>query len=228
MEVHRNSEALELVQRDFAISIVTGKKQLDEVFRLRYQVYCVERQFEPGQDGLETDAYDGISRHVLLHHRASGQAIGTVRLVIPRLEAPWAELPMEQVASLPRLRTLPRSCIAEVSRFALSKELRAASASLGCLARLALVRGIVQLSDGLGLTHWCALMEPKLLRLLAMSGIHFVPVGGLVDHHGLRQPSYVSLDDMLERVRQEKPAVWEFISDGGRLWQTQPAEAVAA
>jgi N-acyl-L-homoserine lactone synthetase len=227
MVAHRSSEALTVVQRDFDIDIVNNQNQLDEVFRLRYQVYCVERHFEPGQGGVEIDAYDDMARHVLLRHRVSGQAIGTVRLVIPRLKAPWADLPMERVADLPRLRTLPRPCIAEVSRFALSKELRAASASLGCLARLALVRGIVQLSDSLGVTYWCALMEPKLLRLLAMSGIHFVPIGGLVDHHGLRQPSYVGLDDMLKRVRQEKPAVWEFITEDGRLWQAQPAAAAA-
>jgi hypothetical protein len=49
--------------------------------------------------------------------------------------------------------------------------------------------------------------------MLTASGIHFIPVAGLVEHHGQRQPSYVGLAEMLERVRNEKPAVWEFTTD---------------
>ena len=125
------------------------------------------------------------------------------------------------------LRTLPRLRIAEVSQFALSKQLRAVSACSGSLARLALVRGIVQLSACMRLTHWCALMEPKLLRLLGTSGIHFMPMAGLVEHHGLRQPSVVGLPEMLERVYREKPAVWEFITDGGMFWRAGRAPYAA-
>ena len=219
MEVNRSTDPFDDVRRNFYIEVVSNSRSLREVFHLRYQVYCVERRFESGQDGLETDAFDAMSRHILLRRRPTGQAIGTVRLVVPRLKGPGAALPMEQVASPPRLRALPRSRIAEVSRFALSKELRAAGASSGSLARLALIRGIVQVSGCMKLTHWCALMEPKLLRLLSASAIHFVPMAGLVEHHGLRQPSVIGLNEMLERVRREKPAVWDFITSGGMFWR---------
>lgn len=134
---------------------------------------------------------------------------------------------MEEVANPLRLRALPRSRISEVSRFALSKERRAISACSGSLARLALVRGIVQLSACMKLTHWCALMEPKLLRLLGTSGIHFMPIAGLVEHHGLRQPSVVGLSEMLERVYREKPAVWEFLTDGIMFWRAGRASYAA-
>jgi len=50
--------------------------------------------------------------------------------------------------------------------------------------------GIANVRDQLRLTHWCAIMEPFLLRLLQMNAIHFIPVGPLVDYHGLGQPSY--------------------------------------
>ena len=94
-----------------------------------------------------------------------------------------------------------------------------ASGTLGALLRLCLIRGIVQLSGELGLTHWCALMEPKLLRLLQMSAIYFHQISGMVEHHGLRQPSCIGLFEMLDRVRQEKPIVWDFITGSGELWQ---------
>ena len=57
---------------------------------IRYQVYCVERQFEDPDDhpdGRETDHFDFHSVHSLLIHRASGHAVGTVRLVLPRRDA---------------------------------------------------------------------------------------------------------------------------------------------
>ena len=227
MEVNRSTYAGGVGHDCLETEIVDSCRSLTEVFRLRYQIYCLERHFEPGMDGLETDVFDAMSRHVLLRHRATGQAIGTVRLVIPRLNGPRAELPMEQVVKLERLRTLQRSGIAEVSRFALSKELRAANASSGSFARLALIRGIVQLSGYMRLTHWCALMEPKLLRLLRTSGIHFMPMAGLVEHHGLRQPSIICLSEMLERVRHERPVVWDFITGGTMLWREKLAADAA-
>lgn len=215
----RLNAAMAAVRQEFAVEIADTPETQAEAFRLRYQVYCLERKFEPGLDGLETDAYDAMSHHLLLRHIASQEAIGTVRLIRPRLRGPHSELPMEQLSSLLKLRQLPRERVAEVSRFALSKSRRVASGCMGHLLRLALIRGIVQLSGDLKLSHWCALMEPKLLRLLQTSSIYFHQVGGLLEHHGFRQPSYVALGAMLDRVRMEQPAVWEFLTDNGTLWR---------
>lgn len=227
MAVDRGSEVLRIVNPWFAVESAESPESLREVFRVRYQVYCVERRFEPGEGGIETDYFDATARHVLLRYRPTGQAIGTVRLILPGAGDTGGMLPMELLADLPRLRKLPRSRLAEISRFALSKELRAACNSSGCLARLALIRGIVDLSNSIGLTHWCALMEPKLLRLLTLSGIHFTPIAGLVEHHGLRQPSMSCIDEMLRQVRRDKPAVWDFITDAGTLWPNQSTAEAA-
>jgi hypothetical protein len=62
---------------------------LEELFRLRYQVYCQEGclpGFDPADypDGLEHDIYDYEHRsvHCLLRHRPTGSNAGTVRLVL--------------------------------------------------------------------------------------------------------------------------------------------------
>jgi N-acyl amino acid synthase of PEP-CTERM/exosortase system len=60
-------------------------------------------------------------------------------------------------------------------------------------------------------------MEPKLLRMLAAMGIHFTPVGPIVSHHGLRQPSYCHLSTMLKRLKGERPEHWMVVTDAGRL-----------
>jgi hypothetical protein len=53
--------------------------------------------------------------------------------------------------------------------------------------------------------------------MLAAMGIHFTPVGPLVDHHGLRQPSYCNLSEMLERLKSERFDHWMVVTDGGAL-----------
>ena len=68
-----------------------------------------------------------------------------------------------------------------------------------------------------GITHWCALMEPTLLRMLAAMAIRFRPIGPSVEFRGRRQPCYIDVYEMLEAVRHERPAFWEMITDGGTL-----------
>jgi N-acyl amino acid synthase of PEP-CTERM/exosortase system len=94
--------------------------------------------------------------------------------------------------------------------------------------RLGLVQGLVRLSDQAGVTHWFAVMERTLLRLLQSTAIHFHPVGPLVEHHGVRQPAYTHLGAMLSRMRLEQPQVWDFITEGGRLGQSATDYLLAA
>jgi len=95
---------------------------------------------------------------------------------------------------------------------------------------LGLIKSCVEMSVREGMTHWAAVMEPALLRLLTRLGIYFNPLGSLVEYHGRRQPCWVDVGAMLARVHAERPDVWEVITDGGRLWplpEAVDAEAVA-
>ena len=199
---------------------------LEEVFRLRYQVYCVERGFEEGRGGKEVDQFDEAARHVLLRHRESGEAIGTVR-IIPSLANGLEGLPMARICGIDLLTYLPSRTTGEVSRFAVSKQ-RRLSCRAGAMVRLGLMQGTLRLSCELGLTHWCAVMEPTLIRLLGASGIHFSPLGPLVEHHGLRQPASLKIASVLDRTRVEQPEAWESVTIHGTLWHHLVPSALAA
>lgn len=201
---------------------------------LRYQVYCVERHFEDPQahpDGLERDALDASSIHTLLLFSGEAEPIGTARLILP---LPGAELPIEnllrQIAPAYQAE-FPVESTGEVSRFLISKSHRQRAVNIARSERMAggsdlytflpclgLVQALLRASVAVGTTHWAAVMEPKLLRLLAALGIHFHSVGPLVSHHGIRQPSYCGLEEMLAQLLQEKPAHWAIVTDDGRLW----------
>jgi N-acyl-L-homoserine lactone synthetase len=202
------------VEEQFGIEIVDTPEQTREVFRLRHQVYCVERGYEPGVDDQETDEFDARSRHVLLRHVGDGTVVGTVRIIMPNLSDLHDSFPMQRLCDPWLLRDLPLRTTGEMSRFALSKQ-RRTGFSQAVLLRLSLWRGILQLSGGL--THWLAIVEPSNLRLHAKHSICFDSVGPLVSYHGVRQPTVGVIGPVLERIRREAFPVWNFITDGGRL-----------
>ena len=205
---------------------------------LRYQVYCLERKFEAADqhlDFLEKDEFDSHALHGLIFHRPTGKAIGTVRLIVPELRAD--SLPIESMLRENNLQAadhFPARTTAEVSRFAISNEFRRRSFDLappvtpierakrrserhGNLPCLGLVQILLRQSIDQGVTHWAAVMEPTLLRMLASMGIHFTALGPVIEHHGLRQPCYCSLPEMLETLRREQPEYWDIITNAGEL-----------
>lgn len=212
-------EAIAAFHAAFEIEDADAPPLRGAAFRLRHRVYCVETGYEPArEDGQETDPWDAVARHIVVRERGAGEVVGTVRL-IPQVAGVAGSLPMQRVCGdCGALAALPPST-GEVSRFALSKELRGdAAAKAGPALRLGLVRGLVAVSGRLGLTHWCALMERRLLRLLRSTGIHFADAAPPVELRGLRVPCHVEIAAMLEQMRVERPAVFAFLTDDGRSW----------
>ena len=213
---------------------------LDEVHRIRYQVYCVENLYEDptqNQDGLERDEYDSHSVHGLLVHAASEASVGTVRLVMHRPGTHLGSLPIHKVCQHPDLLDpdfLPLETTAEFSRFAISKTFRrrvegdtppgGAGPEKQETGRfiphitVGLITIALRLAFAHGITHVCAVMEPALLRLLARFAIKFKPLGAQVEYHGWRQPCYTTVAAMLSEIELERPRMWETITDNGRLW----------
>lgn len=199
------------------------------------------------ENGQESDPYDARSVHSLVYHRRLGRYIGSVRLVLADRQAPEAPFPIENLCSeLHRARLFlsdnePRFRVAEISRFVISKLRRCSGqetadrtliANQPCstvqgstpengilpYATLGLFTAIVRMSASHGITHWYALMEPILSRLLDRFGIYFQPVGPLVQHRGGRQPLMGEIDRVLAGIFVARPDVWELITNAGRTW----------
>ena len=119
-----------LYNAHFDVVRVRSEQLLDAVYRLRYQVYCVENAFEnPDEhlDGRESDALDDRSVHAALIHRSTERVVGTVRIVLPDPELGLDSLPITALADPEVQRQLSgyaQHGIAEVSRFALTKMFR--------------------------------------------------------------------------------------------------------
>lgn len=224
---------------DVCCDVGRHRDLLTEALRLRYQVYCLENAYENAAafpDGMERDQYDLRSLHSLLVHRHSNQVAGTVRLIRPDPHQPLESLPIDALCAEALLRdqtVLPRHGIAEVSRFAVSKQFRRRLEDAPTPSGVALnwsttvqteKRRVPHLSLGLvqamifnshrhAITHWVAEMEPALLRMYAKLGVHWNDLGPPIEFHGKRQPCYTQLDIMLRRARLERPDVWALITN---------------
>jgi N-acyl amino acid synthase of PEP-CTERM/exosortase system len=140
-----------------------------------------------------------------------------------------------------RVHAVPRARFGEISRFAVSKQFRRRHTEADFIegisphvpyfdagqpvmnhrrvmpyVTLGLFAAVIRLSVRYGVTHWFAVMEPTLLRLLRAFGIHFPAIGPVVEYHGRRQPTLAVGTEVAERARQERPDVWDLVTDRGR------------
>lgn len=208
---------IEFIGREFLVEQVTTTETLGGAQRLRYQVFCKERNILPGHEGVEADFYDPRARHVVLRHRRSDELVGTARVVHGVRDNPWASLPIQHVCDPSLLRHLPLNTTGEVSRFALRRVPALSDVRTPLLLRLALMQGVLRASRDLGLTHWCAVMETSLLRLLRTASVNFEPIGPIVEYYGRRQPAVAHIDTLLINGRDERPAIWQYVTDNGAL-----------
>lgn len=178
----------------FGLSILNGIGNLmTESFRLRYRVYCIERQFLAAADypaGLEIDQYDESSVHVGAFD-ARHQLAGTARVVLPSR------------GTLPTLSHRP-SLVAgplwssearwvEVSRLSVSRRYGRTEHAQSIRPAVDYARGDVLLavsqavylaSKRVDATHWLVSIERPLARLLTRNGFPFRQLGPEFDYLG--------------------------------------------
>jgi N-acyl amino acid synthase of PEP-CTERM/exosortase system len=231
---------LEVFDEHFEAVVADTDDLLRVAQKLRYQVYCLENGYEdpaahPG--ALETDNFDSHAVHGLLRHRSTGTALGTVRLIMSLADRPDDSFAMQRLSGIRALKLsqqLPLSSTAEVSRFSLSRQLRrnadpqsrmtqplstlqAFLQNSTPLLRLGLIQSMLRMSLQNGITHWCAMMEPTLLRMLTAMAIRFEPLGAPVQHRGWRQPCFCNVADVMAAVKAERPSFWDVLTAGGSL-----------
>ncbi len=203
-----------LFQRYFSVEVVNGPLALEEVLRVRYNVYCKEFGYEPIEnfpDGMEHDEYDIASAHCLVRHRRTGRVAGCVRVI-----------PAEGGGLLPFMTHCPESIdplvlnslrldpslMCEVSRLAVDTPFRrllregsSEGLDLGeicpdeqqafSLIAVAAFYGAAALCGVMGRLDTISMMEPMLPRLLRRTGIHARKLGPDVEYHGRRGAYYI-------------------------------------
>jgi len=231
MNNESNLSLTESFERYFKVELATSDIQKEQVYRVRYRVYCEEFQYEGVDlfpDGLEKDEYDQNSRHCLIIHRNSGLPAGCVRLVPAIGSADVAPLPLEKYCSssldqqfLSRLN-LERSTVCEISRLAVDGAFRRRPGET--ITRFGEITGLcvstqeqrtfsliavacflaaTALTEIDNRTNVFAMMEPFLPRMMHRSGIDFHQVGRDIDYHGIRAPYFITTQSALTSMHRD-------------------------
>jgi len=223
-----------------------------EVYKLRYQVFCIENEIfnsEHYPDGLEYDDFDQHSIHYLIRHRKSRGYAATVRLILPDAKKPENTFPIEQYCKIDNfavMQPINRKHLGEVSRFCVSEafkrrknESHTLAAISPCrqdyfalnerrtfpLISLSLMACFIKASYENDIHYLFASMEPSFLRFVSPLGINLIKIGPLVNYHGDRWPVMIKITDLLNCIAEKNLDVWDLLTDKGHYLQTRPQEA---
>jgi N-acyl amino acid synthase of PEP-CTERM/exosortase system len=229
---------------EFKFERVRSEDFLEEIYRVRYEVYCEECGFLPTSDypdGLEIDPFDKHS----IHFAAFGDndIIGTSRLVMhsdlgyplndhcPVLSIDEAELPMDGLVEVSRLalrKTFRRR--KEDGIYAVESYLTKPQGGILAVnpeerseqerkrrqpvVILGLYKAMYQESRRLGFSHWYAAMERKLWFGLQTFHFTFQEIGPQVDYYGPVIPFLGVIEQLEKEVNDNSPDLWSFLLDG--------------
>jgi len=225
-------ELLESFQQYFHIMLADTPALMEQVHRIRYEVFCQEFHFEREEDcpgGMEKDEYDAQSVHCLIIHRASQIPAGCVRLVKTLKDNPQAPLPIEKYCGASLYPSglhpsrLPRESLFEISRLAVSGHFRRrqgeSQSPLGNvegfrfgteeyrlfpLISFALFIAIASIGMLTGGHDGFAMMEPWLAEHLGLVGFAFKQIGEPIDYHGKRVAFHHTVEQAF-KLRHEVP-----------------------
>ena len=217
--------------------ILRSDERINDVYMLRYKVYCDEWGFESPEDhpgGVEIDEFDECSSHFAVIRKDNDEMIGTTRIIFCSDKG----FPLEGHAELDKgtFSGMDRNLIGEVSRLAVSKDYRRRYVDKGMfefkeynqdyekqttMERRKLDQEIVlNLYSCIckecmerEMTHLIAVMADGLYLLLKRIGIIFTKIGPSVDYHGPRTPYICCIDTTMKNLQRKRPEIYErFIS----------------
>lgn len=213
--------------------ILKTDARINDVYKLRYKVYCDEWGFEKPEDhpgGVEIDEFDEFSSHFAVIRTDNNELIGTTRVIFSSEKG----FPLEShsVIDSGAFEGINRNNIGEVSRLAVSKDYRkrfvdkvmfefkeydeeyekqvsAERRKLDQEIVLNLYSCIYRECLDKDLTHLIAVMADGLYLILKRIGIIFNSIGPSVDYHGPRTPYICCIGDSIQNIKKKRPEIYE-------------------
>ncbi|QSA95686.1 PEP-CTERM/exosortase system-associated acyltransferase [Methylococcus sp. EFPC2] len=170
-------------------------------FKLRYDVYCLEKGYEEAKkfvDQLEVDEYDDTSAHFLIRCRATQSWIGTYRIVFNRFN----ELPLSKHASIyPEHIPTHGGISAEFSRLAILRRFQVpkngaiTDAQFECHILMKAIHSGISYSRQKGAMDVVFFCQRSLGRVVDKLGLVVKQIGPKSQYRGSRYPYLGRLND---------------------------------
>lgn len=225
----------------FDLVFVNEQELKQEVYKIRHKVYCEELGWEETkQSGSETDQYDEFSYYCLLKHKRSGAYAGTIRMIIPPVDAPRTKLPLEdnciegltEIELAPKIQT--KGSYSEISRLCVTSDFRRrpneqnkpfyvadidggtgplTEEEIRCFPNIAmgLYLSVMALGNHLRHEHMYVVVEPRLAKRLHRFGLKFERISDDMDYHGKRAIFYLPREKFISDLSDELKELYAVI-----------------
>lgn len=155
--------------KQYIFKEVQTDKEREDYFRLRYDVYCIEKKYLPKNkypNELEKDKYDSSSKHFIVKFVTSDKVVGAVRIIMNQDVGVQAGEYVEMPSNIDLLK------LAEISRFLVKKEFRSSNHEVNFL----LGKGLYEYSLKNGIEYWIAVMYTETWRIFSRIGLPFITI----------------------------------------------------
>jgi N-acyl-L-homoserine lactone synthetase len=190
---------------------IENRDELEETFRLRFKVYCQEKNWlAPSRfpDELEHDLFDSHAEHIIALN-SQQEIVGTLRLIRPRSSDGY--LPIHSVKGV-SLRDIQHQNIAQLSRLVLDPEYRIEPVLLGLLRY---VFHYTQEHHILVLVFNC---PAHFCCLLNKSGLSFIELAPNTLINGRDStPVLCELSTVLDSIRLTDPHLARWLNDSPEM-----------
>lgn len=230
---NKNTDLISDFLNFFDIDFAATARQKAAVYNVRYNVYCLEKEFEPAEnfpDRQERDEFDSRSLHCLITHKPSGIHAGCVRVVGTQGRRETDLLPFEKHcpdAISPeffRENPVKRGNMCEVSRLAVDARFRKRAAEEELPSGMEALEvprfsddevrtfpmiatagflAATALADVSDRPDSFAFMEPFLPRLMKRAGLQFERAGRDIEYNGRRAAYHIKTQSAVQGLRPE-------------------------
>jgi N-acyl amino acid synthase of PEP-CTERM/exosortase system len=206
----------------FSVQIANTNDAQKAVYRLRYQVYCLESQFEDPNnypDAMEKDHFDQQAIHILVTHTDSGMSVGTLRLIFARNNQQPFHFEQLSHQCFSHIHKKPRSHYVELSRLAVPQAFRNNKANSinanedGELLALMLICNTCMVITRALNIEVVALLETRLAILLRRNGIGINKIGDVINHNGYRAPYLLDFNQRFSSLKSKELALYNTIEN---------------
>ncbi len=186
---------------------IKNRDELEETFRLRFKVYCQEKNWlAPHRfpNELERDTFDSHSEHIIALN-SQQEIIGALRLIRPRSSDGY--LPIHSVKGV-SLRDILHQNLAQLSRLVLLPQYRIEPVLLGLLRY---VFHYTQKHHILVLVFNC---PARFCCLLNKSGVPFIELAPKIQINGrISTPVLCEFSTVLDSIRLKDPKLAQWLSE---------------
>ncbi|WP_013323701.1 PEP-CTERM/exosortase system-associated acyltransferase [Gloeothece verrucosa] len=220
----------------FSVTVANTEFLKEQVYKIRYQVYCQELHYEAEEnfpDQKERDPYDDRSIHILLKHKPTSTYMGCVRAVLGDSTQPDAPFPFENICQHNfDFSQQPRRNFFEISRLAVISQFRRRAGEENSSCGLSFFNtqppegieekrtaSLIPMSLYLACTSIAVqlkidaftLMEARLQRHLRWSGIPCDQMGNFVEFHGKRGPFLLKQQEVMTSMKSDTRQLYNHI-----------------